>query len=71
MEKMKLAKKAGSIGLPATSASGLPVVHGTRMQMRNIADYWQQRFELAKNSLDRQFEAKLHKELDRREENDS
>jgi hypothetical protein len=41
------ARKAGNISLPATAASGLPVVHGTRLVMDSLITYWGKRVDAA------------------------
>jgi hypothetical protein len=37
------ANNASNTKLPTTAASGLTVVHGARVDMYNIAKYWEQR----------------------------
>ena len=50
--KYHQADKAASISLPATSASGNPVIHRSRIHIRQIAEYWDQRWKLVANQMD-------------------
>ena len=50
-EKFIAANTAANISLPATAASGKPVLHGTRLLIGDIADYWRERGEFARMML--------------------
>ena len=55
LANLEKAKAAGTINLPATAASGEPVLHGARMVTLDIADYWQQRLQLAQRYVPREY----------------
>lgn len=51
------AVRAYETRLPATAKSGEPVVHGTRLVMANIAEYWRVRMDAAAPWLPQGYES--------------
>lgn len=50
-EMYEKSKKAGEIRLPCKAASGQPVLHGARMEVKEITDYWEIRRDAIKQFL--------------------
>jgi len=42
---IRTCREAGNISLPATAESGKPVVHGTRLAMHRLEQYWTHRYQ--------------------------
>lgn len=58
LEKLKETNIAESVRLPHTTERGTPVIHGARLVMGNIGDYWYQRLQYASRFVSREFEDK-------------
>lgn len=58
VENLKKANQAENISLPHTNERGVPVVHGARVVMHNISDYWYNRLSYARRFVSSEFEEK-------------
>lgn len=58
LEQLIKANTAENIKLPHTNERGIPVIHGARLLVNNVSNYWYQRLTLAKRFVSREFEEK-------------
>ena len=64
--KWQQAKTACEISLPATAADGkTSVIHGSRMHIRRISEYWKHRYITALRELPLPKERELQSELEK------
>lgn len=58
LERLKEANIAENVRLPHTTERGTPVLHGARMVVGRIGDYWYTRLQNASRFVSREFEDK-------------
>ena len=56
LENLKKANQAGNVSLPHVNEQGVNVLHGARLEMQTISEYWYQRLALARRFVSREFE---------------
>lgn len=55
LEKLKQANVAGNISLPHENERGVRVVHGARLTINDISEYWHRRISSASSYVSREF----------------